>query len=177
MDCVQNEWGVPNRVDTETGEITPPLIVYQGSNEVVRVINKDKNEQRPRVKHAKMRDSRDTKRAFQKLSVEERALLSTLMQYLEWETNIVVGDGVTLGKKDVALRFSDIDKVSGMSKPTRIKTVRSLEEKKAIQYMSDGTGKRKAIVVNPLYGYKGYSPKQALRNTFDFDIDVDEDDE
>jgi hypothetical protein len=164
---------LPRKVDEHTGEILNPVVVYTNSNEIVRVI--DNTQRRHQIKHVKYRQSREAKRLMQKLSPEERGLLATLMQYTDWKLNMVVGDG-EVGKKDVPLRFCDIDKISGMSKATRVKVVKSLEQKRAIGYYNVG-GKRSAIVVNPAFGYKGTRPPEGLRNVFNCDIDIDEDDD
>ncbi|MDO3680624.1 hypothetical protein [Paenibacillus ehimensis] len=163
----------PKHVDSETGEILEPVLVHKRSNEIVRVF--DPGNSKKNIRHVKLRVARKQKRVYEKLTIEERGFLFSMLPYLEWETNIVVGDGI-IEEKNKPLNFSKIEKVAGISKPTRIKIVESLVEKKVIGFI-EVRRKRAAIVINPQYALRGVKPDDALRQVFDFELDLEEDEE
>ncbi|WP_010503307.1 hypothetical protein [Paenibacillus elgii] len=163
----------PRHIDGETGEILEPVLVHKRSNEIVRVF--DPGNSKKNIRHVKLRVARKQKRVYDKLTIEERGFLFSMLPYLEWETNIVVGDGV-IEEKNKPLNFTKIEKVAGISKPTRIKIVESLVEKKVIGFI-EVRRKRAAVVVNPQYALRGVKPDDALRQVFDFELDLEEDEE
>ncbi|MEC0227912.1 hypothetical protein [Paenibacillus alba] len=160
-------------VDGDTGEILTPHVVYSRSNEIIRVF--DPSSSKKNIRHVKLRVARKQKRIYDKLTIEEKGLLFSILPYLEWETNILVGDGI-LEEKNKPLNFAHIDQIARISKGFRIKIINSLVEKKVIGFIVV-RGKRSAIVVNPQYALRGIKPDDALRKVFDFELDLDCDDE
>lgn len=154
-------------VDIETGEVLHKQTVLRRSNEVVKVF--DASQARKNVKHVKLRTAREQKRTYNKLTLEERGFLFSLLPHMEWESNILIDD-----ISNNPLSWAKIDKIVGVSKNTRIKIVRSLEEKKVIGYIVIA-GKKRGIVVNPAYAIRGRKPKDALKAVFDYDGSIEED--
>lgn len=154
-------------VNKTTGEVFFKEEVWKRNDQVVKLIDvrNQKN-----VKHVKFRVSREQKRAYDKLSMNEAGLLFKLMPYMCWETNLLVGDGV-IGDKNKPLSWAQIDRILDCSKPHRIKLVKVLEEKKMIGYLVIG-GKRVGIVINPKYAINGYKPSESLLQAFEMDQDV-----
>lgn len=154
-------------VDDGTWELMYRQTVLRRSNEIVKVFtpNGGKN-----IKRVKLRTAREQKRTYNKLTLEERGFLFSLLPYMDWETNLIAGDG-EITEKGKPLTWAKIDKIVGISKPTRIKIARSLEEKKVIGYMLVG-GKKTGIVVNPEYALRGRKPKEALIQVFNCVKDV-----
>jgi len=83
------------------------------------------------------------------------------------------GDG-DIAPKGKPLNFSQIDAVVGISKPHRIKIVRSLVEKRVLGYLMVG-GKRVALVVNPEYALRGRKPDDTLVQAFNITDAIDND--
>ena len=160
-------------VDGDTGEIMESVVIHKRSNEIVRVF--DPGNSKKNIRHVKLRVARKQKRVYEKLSIEERGFLFSILPYLEWETNIVVGDG-DFEEKNKPLNFAQIQRIARISKPTRIKIVESLVEKKVIGFI-EVRRKRAAMVVNPQYALRGIKPDDALKQVFDFEIDLEEDEE
>lgn len=163
----------PKHIDGETGEIMEPVIIHKRSSEIVRVF--DPSSSKKNIRHVKLRVARKQKRVYEKLTIEERGFLFSILPYLEWETNIVVGDGV-IEEKNKPLNFAQIEKIARISKHFRIKLVNSLVEKKVIGFILV-RNRRAAIVVNPQYALRGLRPDDALRNVFDYELDVEGEDD
>lgn len=161
-------WTSDGRPVDEDGE---PLVPYSGFKkpcEIVKTFNP--SDVKRNVKFFKLRDSRDARRAMNKLSIEESGLLMKLLQYIEWDTNRVLGDGEIIGKQGEPLKMYEIDKLCGISKSTRVRIINSLISKYVIAYDPDTeNNKTKTIVVNPLYGYKGAKPPTKYDRLFDAD--------
>lgn len=153
-------------VDADTGEVLVEHTVYRRPSEVVAVF--DPTQSKRNLKHVRVRTARKQKRVYEKLTLEERGFLFSLLPYLTWETNIVANEE---GKP---LTFTDIDKVCGISKPFRIKLMDSLAQKKVIGFLQIN-GKRAAVVVNPQYAIRGTKPNKELKAVFDYDVDLDDD--
>lgn len=159
-------------VNKETGETKRKQEILTGLNEKVKVfeVNNQKN-----VKHTKFRIGREQKRIYRELSLDESGLLFKLMQFMAWETNILVGDG-EIGEKNKPLKWAEIDKLVGCSKPHRIKIAKSLYDKGIIGY-TDVKGKRTGIVINPKYAINGYKPDPSLYQVFEYIEDVFDEEE
>nr|WP_285854479.1 hypothetical protein [Paenibacillus elgii] len=127
------------------------------------------------TKHIKLRAARRQKRLYEQLTLEEKGFLFSLLPYLEWETNILVGDG-TVEEKNKPLNFARIDEIIGVSAKFRRKIIQSLVDKKVLGFITV-RNKRAAIVVNPDYALRGVKPDDALKQVFDFEMDLDEEDE
>lgn len=149
-------------VDAETGEVLISQTVYRRANEVVVAFNP--RETNRNIKHVRVRTARKQKRVYDKLSLDERGFIFSVLPYLEWETNIVAGDGefAPLGKP---LNFVQIDALVGVSKPKRIELIRSLVEKRVLGFLMVG-GKRVALVLNPEYALRGRRPDDTLKQAF-----------
>ena len=91
--------------------------------------------------------------------------------YLDWETNIIVGDD-TVGMKGVPLRAGDIDKISGLDRKRRGKAVKGLADKNILAYIIT-EDRRKAYVMNPEWALNGRNPQDALVKTFQSKNDVE----
>jgi len=102
---------------------------------------------------------------YGRLTLAECGFIFKLLPYLEWETNIVCGDGV-IEEKGKPLNFTKIEAVTGISRPTRIDILASLVEKKVFGYLVVAN-KRVALVLNPKYALRGRSPDDALRKAFE----------
>lgn len=159
-------------VDAETGEILQQHTVYTRSNEIVRVF--DQRSKR-NTKHVRLRTARKQRRVYDKLTLEEKGFLFSLLPYIEWETNIVVGDG-GIEEKGKPLTLTQIDGVAGISKPFRIKLLQQLVDKKVLGFIVV-RGKRAAVVVNPEYALRGIRPDDSLKKVFDYELDIDADEE
>jgi hypothetical protein len=158
----------------ETGEVLRKQTVYMRDNEVVRTF--DPRKMAKNIKHVKLRTAANQKATLSSLGRDEKALLFTLLLYMDWETSIVVGDG-NLGKKNTPLKWKEIDTVSGLGKTNRVATAKALEKKRVIGYM-EVNGKRVGIVVNPEFAIYGKNPAKALLQIFNCDESVmDEEDE
>jgi hypothetical protein len=154
-------------VDADTGEVLHKHTVLRKSNEVVKVF--DASTARKNVKHVKLRIAREQKRTYMKLTLEERGFLFSVLPYMEWESNILISDET--GKP---LSWAKVDGIVGISKHTRIKIVRSLEDKRVIGYIVIA-GKKRGIVVNPAYAIRGRKPKDALKAVFEYDGSIEDD--
>ena len=152
--------------DPETGEILYAQTVYRKENEIVRIFDSTKS--RRNTKHVKVRTARKQVRVYEKLTLEERGFLFSILPYLTWETNIVADEE---GKP---LTFTEIEKIANISKPFRIKLVNALVEKKVIGFIMV-RGKRSAVVVNPTYVLRGLRPDDTLKAVFDHEIEVFDD--
>lgn len=157
-------------VDADTGEVLIEQTVYRKQNEVVVAF--DPNETNRNVKHVRVRTARKQKRVYDKLTLDERGFLFSILPYLEWETNIVAADG-EIAEKGKPLSFVQIDAIVGISKPHRIKLVRSLVEKRVLGFLTVA-GKRAALVVNPQYALRGRKPDDALKVAFQYGGDIDD---
>lgn len=156
----------------ETGETKRKQEVLTSLNEKVKVfeVNNQKN-----VKHTKFRVGREQKRIYKELNLNESGFLFKLMQYMAWETNILVSDG-SISEKNKPLKWYEIDKLIGCSKPLRIKIVKSLYDKGIIGY-TNVKGKRTGIVINPKYAITGYKPDPSLYQVFKYEEDVFDEEE
>lgn len=153
-------------VDSATGEIMLERNVIMRDNEIVKVFN-PRNTGRAQ-KFVKQMTSREQKRILSKLSTEERAFLYSIQFYLQWDTNLIADD------EGNPLTWSDIEKVAGISKPTRYKLVALLEGKNAIRYVTKpGNDKRIGIMMNPAFAYNGKKPSASLKKLFVADKDID----
>lgn len=158
-----------NYVDTSTGEKLVPETVLRRQSEVVKVFDAAKGGRM--CKHIKLRSARDQKRLyFNRLDMQERGFLFSLICLMDWETNILVGDGEN-GEKGRPLSWAMIDGIVGVSKPFRIRTVRKLEEYRVIGYLTVGS-KRVGIVINPRYALFGRKPDDSLLQAFQSEADV-----
>lgn len=157
----------------ETGEILNKSTVYSKPSEIVRTFDPSKIKN---IKHVKLRTAANQKATLASLGRDEKALLFTLLLYMDWETSIVVGDG-SLGKKNTPLKWKELDNVSGMGKTNRVATASILEKKRVIGYMVVNS-KRVGIVVNPEFAIYGKNPAKTLLQIFNCDESVmDEEDE
>jgi len=161
------------KINQETGEITYLDTIERKPQELINVW--DPNKKIQRTKHIKRRSSIDARKLLLTLSPNERAFLFSVEPYLQWETNVLMGDGVTAGKKDQPLLWKDIDKLTGMERHVRKATVKLLEERNLIGYL-ESEHKRKGIVINPDLMLNGRLPSDSLRNVFFSNHDLDADD-
>jgi hypothetical protein len=160
-------------VDTSTGEKLIPETILRRQTEIVKVFDASKGGRMP--KHIKLRSAREQKRLYyNQLDLQERGFLFSLLCLMDWETNLLVGDGEN-GEKGRPLSWSMIDQIVGVSKPFRIRVVRKLEEHRVIGYMVVG-GRRVGIVINPRYALFGRQPDDALLQVFESAEDVWEED-
>jgi len=157
----------------ETGEILRKQTVYTKQDAIVRTF--DPKKMPKNIKHVKLRTAANQKATLSSLGRDEKALLFTLLLYMDWETSIVVGDG-SLGKKNTPLKWREVDSVSGMGKTNRVATAKTLEKKRVIGYMVVN-GKRVGIVVNPEFAIYGKNPAKALLQVFKCDESVMDEDE
>lgn len=128
-----------------------------------------------RAKHVKIQNNLAQKEKMRELTSDERALLFSLVYYLDWETNIVVGDG-EIGQKNVPLRASEIDIICGLERHRRRKAMLGLIEKNIIAYAMT-EHRRKAYILNPYWALNGRNPQESLLNTFTSQTDVDDEQE
>lgn len=135
---------------------------------------RDELQARREQKHIKLRSARDQKRIYKSLKTEEKAFLFSLLPYMDWESNILMGDGED-GEDKKPLRWSHIQKIAGISKPTRLKIVSELEKKRIVGYMVVA-GAKKGIVINPEYALYGRHPMEALLAVFNATKDIDYED-
>ena len=167
-------------VDPETGEILIVETITRRHDEIVAVFEaKPKNEvahkreqHKREQKHIKLRTARDQKRIYKTLTTEQKAFIFSLLPYMDWETNLLIGDGED-GENGKPLRWCHVEKIAGISKNHRIKLMRELEEKRIIGYMMV-QGKKLGIVINPEYALRGRSPQEALLAVFSSRIEVEE---
>jgi len=160
-------------VDTSTGEKLITQTVLRRETEVVKVFDAAKAGRM--FKHIKLRFAREQKRLYySQLNVHERGFLFSLLCLMDWETNLLVGDGEN-GDKGKPLTWSMIDRIVGVSKPFRIRMARRLEELRIIGYMVVA-GKQGGIVINPRYALFGRKPDDALLQVFESETDVWEED-
>lgn len=163
-----------NYVDTSTGEKLVPETVLRRQSEVVKVFDAAKGGRM--CKHIKLRSAREQKRLYyNQLDLQERGFLFSLICLMDWETNVLVGDGEN-GEKGRPLSWTMIDRIVGVSKPFRIRVVRKLEEYRVIGYLVVG-GKRVGIVINPRYALFGRKPDDSLLQAFQSESDVWEEDD
>lgn len=157
-------------INPETGEVRFRDTIERNPQELINVWNPHQKESR--MKHFKSRNSIEVKKMIISLSPLERAFLFTVEPYLDWETNILVGDGQTAGKKKDPLLWKDIDKILGFDQRTRRKVVEELIKKNILAYLEGNH--RKGIVINPDYALNGRSPAKALVNAFNSSSKLDE---
>jgi len=161
------------KVNQETGEITYLDTIERRPQELINVWDPRRKIQR--TKHIKRRSSIEARKLMLELTLNERAFLFAVEPYLQWETNVLIGDGVTAGKKDQPLLWKDIDKLTRMERHTRKATVELLVEKNLVGYL-ESQHKRKGIVINPDLMLNGRLPSESLRNVFFSSHDLDADD-
>lgn len=138
-------------------------------SEVIHVFNP--NEIRHKTKHTKLQNNLNQKKEIMRLSQDEKVLVFCLSYYLDWETNIIVGD-VNIGVKGFPLKASDIDIISGLNRKRRSKAIQGLIDKNILAYI-DTEGRRKAYIMNPDWALNGRNPQEVLQNTFRDKKDVD----
>lgn len=163
--------------DPDTGEIIILETIARKFNEVVAVYEtkpggKDELAARREQRHIKLRTAREQKRIYMSMTPSQKAFLFSLLPYMDWETNLLIGDGDDgdLGKP---LRWIHIERIAGISRNHRIKLMRELEAKRIIGYMVI-QGKKLGIVINPEYALRGRIPQEALKAVFEAEIDVEE---
>ncbi len=139
-------------------------------SEVIHVFNP--YEVKNKTKHVKLQNNLNQKEEIMKLSRDEKVLVFCLSYYLDWETNIIVGDDV-IGKKNIPLKGTDIDKISGLERRSRGRAIKGLIEKGILAYI-ETADKRKAYVMNPDWVLNGRNPQEALLNTFKSENDVED---
>lgn len=169
-------------MDTGTGEVLVQEVINRRPDQIIVVMDpkpktlysKDEIGQRREQKHIKLRSARDQKRIYKSLAENEKAFIFSLLPYMDWESNILMGDGED-GEKDKPLRWVHVERISGISKPTRIKVVKELEAKRIIGYMVVA-GSKKGIVINPEYALYGRHPMDALLAVFKASKDIDYED-
>ncbi len=159
-------------VDADTGEVLIQQTVYRHPGDVVTVF--DPNKVTRNIKHVRVRTARQQKRVYATLTIEERGFLFSLLPYLEWETNIVVGDG-EISEQGKPLNFRQIDKIANISKNFRVKLINSVVEKRLIGYLVV-KNKKVAIVVNPDFAIRGRNPSETLKKAFRYAENIDDDD-
>lgn len=148
--------------DPDTGEMKYHDTIERLPQELIGVW--DPNRKDKSYKYIKMKNSLDVKKKISELTTNEKAFMLSIMPYLDWETNILVGDGRTAGSKNHPLKWRDIDKITGFEQRTRRKIVESLVAKNILNYISGDY--KKGIVINPQYALNGKTPSQVLINTF-----------
>ena len=162
-------------VDPVTGELMVVETIARRHNEVVAVFragSKDEVKDRRDQRHVKLRTARDQKRIYKTLTPEQKAFLFSVLPYMDWETNLLIGDGDD-GEVSKPLRWCHIEKIAGICKNHRIKLMRELEAMRIIGYMVI-QGKKLGIVINPEYALRGRVPQEALLAVFKAQIDVEE---
>lgn len=150
-------------VDPNTGEVKYLDTIERKPQEVISVFDPYKKAQRR--KHVKRNSSIEIRKLCLLLNNDCKAFLFAVQPYLQWETNLLVGDGVTAGKKDQPLIWKDIDRLTGMDKRTRQKVIKQLSDENLIAYL-ESNHKRKGIVINPSLMLNGRIPAEALLNAF-----------
>lgn len=141
--------------------------------EVINVF--DPNEIKNRTRHVKLQNSLAQKEQMMSLTQDEKLLVFCLSYYLDWETNTVIGDG-QIGQKNYPLKASDIDRIAGLDRRRRIRAVKGLMDKNILAYTLT-EHRRKAYVMNPEWALNGRNPQEALLNTFNSKIDVENEQE
>lgn len=144
--------------------------IERSPNEVINVF--DPYDIKHKTKHVKLQNNIAQKEQMQKLNRDEKVLVFCLSYYLDWETNIIVGDG-EIGEKNKPLRAGDIDKICGLDRHRRAKAVRGLISKNVLAYILT-EDRRKAYVMNPDWALNGRNPQEALVKTFYSKHDVEE---
>lgn len=142
-------------------------------NEVIHVFNP--NDVKHKTKHIKLQNSGIQKEQMLKLSRDEKLLIFCLAYYLDWETNIVVGDD-SVGKKGYPLKATDLDTITGLDRHRRAKAVKGLIEKNILAYITTEE-RRKAYVMSPDWALNGRNPQESLLNTFNSKNDVENEQE
>lgn len=142
-------------------------------NEVIHVFNP--NEVKYKTKHIKLQNNGVQKEQMMKLSRDEKLLIFCLAYYLDWETNIVVGDDI-VGKKNYPLKASDLDVITGLDRHRRAKAVKGLIDKNILAYITT-EDRRKAYVMNPEWALNGRNAQEGLINTFTSKNDVENEQE
>lgn len=142
-------------------------VIERDAQELINVWNP--NETEKRTKHFKSRNSIEAKKRILALSIMERAFLFTVEPYMDWESNILIGDGVTAGRKKQPLLWKEIDKITGMDIRARRKAVQGLIEKNVIGFILTEE-KKKGIIINPDYALHGRKPTEALINAFHSEV-------
>lgn len=163
-------------IDPETGEVIILETVARRPGEFVGVFEakpKDEVKQKREQKYIKVKTARKQKRIYKSLTSEQKAFLFSLLPYMDWETNLLMGDGED-GEKGKPLRWCHIQKIAGISKNHRIKLMRELDQKGMIGYMLI-QGRKKGIVINPRYALNGRVPKEALLAVFQTEKDIEAD--
>lgn len=168
----------PNKfVDDETGETFVNRTVQTRPHEYIQI--RDPFASKRNVKHVKVRTARDQKRAYLRLTLDERGFLFSILPYVAWETNLIVGDG-EMFEKNKPLTWANVDHIVGVDRRTRTKLVHSLEDKKVIGYVVVKHEKKlvkAGIVINPDFVLRGSKPQQELLRAFNATVSVWEDDE
>lgn len=144
--------------------------IERAPNEVIHVFNP--YDVRHKTKHIKLQNNLAQKESVQRLNRDEKVLVFCLSYYLDWETNIIVGDG-EVGEKNRPLKVGDIDKISGLDRRRRAKAIKGLIQKNVLAYIVT-EDRRKAYVMNPNWALNGRNPQEALVNTFNAKRDVEE---
>lgn len=163
-------------VDQDTGELIILETIARKPGEVIGVFEakpKDEVKQKREQKYIKVKTAREQKRIYKSLTPEQRAFLFSLLPYMDWETNLLVGDGED-GENGKPLRWCHIEKIAGISKPHRIKLMHELDDKGIIGYMVI-QGAKRGIVVNPRYALNGKVPQEVLLAVFHSEKDIESD--
>jgi len=160
-------------VNPDTGEILYRDTIERKPEELVGTWNPRGKESR--TKHIKINSRLEIKRKLKTLTGPEKIFLLSVLPYMDWESNLLVGDGVTLGIKKQPLSWADIEKITGLEPRARRKAVAGLMEKKILAYLAND--KKRGLVINPQFALNGKTPGASLINTFNTATTLEEPEE
>jgi hypothetical protein len=155
----------------DNGEKFIEEVRYRRENEVVATYNPQNR--RRNYKHSRFRTGVRQKRVIQALSADEKSFLFSIIPYTAWGTNAIVGDG-NIGKKDIPMNWTQMERVAGITSPTRRKVIKSLLEKGLLGYIVV-QGEKRALCINPILIVNGRAPDESLLNTFNGHNDLGDD--
>lgn len=149
-------------IDPETGEMKYHDTIERQPEELIGVWSPRGKESR--TKHIKINSRLEIKRKLKTLTGPEKIFLLSVLPYMDWESNLLVGDNVTAGTKKQPLSWADIEKITGLEPRARRKAVEGLMKKKVLAYLAND--KKRGLVINPQFALNGKIPSTSLINTF-----------
>lgn len=118
-------------IDSSTGEILTERTVYLRSDEIAVKLKPKEARKRGR-RFVKLYNSREAKRSLRKLGAQECRFLLIASLYINHHA-MIVGDGDT-GCPGKPLTFDQLREVTGMSRVTLVKTIRSLKDAGLLEF-------------------------------------------
>lgn len=163
-------------VDMKTGELMLIETIARSTSEALIQYDPKRKRNGKVPTHVQLKTAKKALRKLFSLSWRDRGFLLSLMPFVGWESNILMGHDELGGIPGQPLTWPDIDAICKVDRRTRYEIVKELERRKFIGYI-EIDGHRNAIMIHPDYVQFGSRIVNDIRAAFDADKSVEEDGE